>query len=63
MLGWQPLEVTLLPEGAFGRYIFEQMAAGADLAQLKPSQMNVSDDAVLRLLRAPPQEEGGGNAV
>ena len=63
MLGWQPLKVTLLPEGAFGRYIFEQMAAGADLAQLKPSQMNVSDDAVLRLLRAPPQEEGGGNAV
>ena len=63
MLGWQPLEVTLLPEGAFSRYIFEQMASGADLAQLKPSQMNVSDDAVLRLLRAPPNEEGGGNAV
>jgi phenylacetate-coenzyme A ligase PaaK-like adenylate-forming protein len=63
MLGWQPLEVTLLPEGAFFRYILEQRAAGADLAQLKPSQMNVSDDAVMRLLRAPPHEEGGGNAV
>jgi hypothetical protein len=63
MLGWQPLRVTFLPEGAFGRYILEQRAAGADLAQLKPSQMNVSDDTLLRLLRAPPHEEGGGNAV
>jgi hypothetical protein len=63
MLGWQPLKVTLLPEGAFGRYILEQMAAGADLAQLKPPQMNVSDDTVLRLFQAPPHEEGGGNAV
>jgi len=52
MLGWQPLRVTLLPEGAFTRYILEQQAAGADLAHLKPTQINASDEVLHRLMGA-----------
>ena len=62
MLGWQPLEVTLLPEGAFGRYMLEKQAAGADLAHLKPLQINVSDDILENLLRIPLSKAGGGSA-
>ncbi|MEE8619432.1 MAG: GH3 auxin-responsive promoter family protein [Dehalococcoidales bacterium] len=61
MLGWQPLEVTLLPEGAFGRYMLEKQAAGADLAHLKPPQMNASDDTIENLLRIPLSKAGGGS--
>ncbi len=52
MLGWQPLRVTLLPEGAFARYILEQQAAGAELAHLKPPQINASDEITHRLMGA-----------
>jgi len=50
-LGWELLRVTLLPEGAFARYILEQQAAGADLAHLKPPQINARDQIINRLLK------------
>ncbi|MFC1902615.1 GH3 auxin-responsive promoter family protein [Chloroflexota bacterium] len=45
-LGLQPLEVTLLPEGAFKEYKLRQQAAGADLARLKPPHINPSASTV-----------------
>jgi hypothetical protein len=51
MLDLRPIEVTLLPEGAFARYIAQRRAEGADLAHLKPRHINPSD-AELSLLRA-----------
>jgi len=50
MIVVQPLEVTLLPAGAFQAYMAAQQAAGADLAQLKPPHMNPSDEAIALLL-------------
>lgn len=52
MLNLQPLRVTLLPAGAFRRYMMEQAAAGADLSHLKPTQIDASDEAIQMLLRA-----------
>jgi hypothetical protein len=46
-----PMEVTLLPEGAFDNYIAKRRAEGADLAHLKPRHINPSD-AELAVLRA-----------
>jgi hypothetical protein len=46
-----PMEVTLLPEGAFDNYIAKRRAEGADLAHLKPRHINPSDTE-LSLLRA-----------
>lgn len=51
MLHFQPLRVTLLPKGAFQRYMLEQQAAGAGLAYLKPPQLNASDEVIERLLQ------------
>src|SRR4030042_3329457 len=51
MLDLRPIEVTLLPEGAFVRHIAQRRAEGADLAHLKPRHINPSD-AELSLLRA-----------
>ena len=45
-----PLEVTLLPVGAFDNYIAQRRAEGVDLAHLKPRHINPSD-AELSLLR------------
>ncbi|MCK4697661.1 MAG: GH3 auxin-responsive promoter family protein, partial [Dehalococcoidia bacterium] len=50
-LGWELLRVTPLPEGAFTRYILEQQAAGAELAHLKPTQINARDETISRLLK------------
>ena len=50
ILGLRPLEVTLLPKGAFDAYIAEQRNAGADLAHLKPPHMNPKDAVIERLL-------------
>ncbi|GAF72216.1 unnamed protein product, partial [marine sediment metagenome] len=50
MVGLQPLEVTLLPDGAFQEYTSKQRAAGADLAHLKPPHLNPSDGVVDALL-------------
>jgi len=46
-----PIEVSLLPEGAFANYIDKRRAEGADLAHLKPHHINPSDSE-LSLLRA-----------
>jgi len=45
-VGLQPLEVTLLPEGAFHEYKLRQQAAGAELAHLKPPHINPSDNII-----------------
>jgi hypothetical protein len=50
-----PIEVTLLPVGAFDNYIAERRAEGADLAHLKPRHINPSD-AELSLLRVKVKE-------
>jgi len=49
MVGLQPLEVTLLPSGAFEEYTRKQRAARANLAHLKPPHIN-PPDSVLDLL-------------
>lgn len=46
-----PIEVTLLPVGAFDNYIAQRLTEGADLAHLKPRHINPSD-AELATLRA-----------
>jgi hypothetical protein len=46
------IEVTLLPQGAFLRYISQRQAEGAALGHLKPSHINPSD-VVLSQLGAP----------
>ena len=50
MLGLKPLEVTILPIGAFRAYIAKQRAAGAELARLKPPHVNPSEATIDKLL-------------
>ena len=52
VLGLKPLEVTLLPQGAFSSYMTQRQAEGADLGHLKPPHINPSDE-MLSLLGAP----------
>lgn len=52
MLGMDPLRVSLLSPGTFGRYYLARQAEGADLGHLKPSHMNVSDAVLEKLLQA-----------
>ncbi len=42
----RPLEVTLLPQGAFKLYKLKQQAAGAELAHLKPPHLNPSEATI-----------------
>jgi hypothetical protein len=49
ILGIEPVVVTLLPGGAFDAYMKAKVAAGADLAHIKPPHMKPSD-AILRNL-------------
>lgn len=51
MLDSNPIQVTLLPEGAFANYISQRQAEGADLAHIKPPHINPSQ-GVLSLLGA-----------
>lgn len=51
MLGIYPLQVTMLPHGAFNRYIESKRQAGADLAHLKPPRMNPKDEVVALLTK------------
>ena len=51
MAGLKPLEVTVLSKGTFRRYFEERQAAGADLAQLKPSHINPSESIIRNILR------------
>jgi hypothetical protein len=47
--GLQPIDVTILPHGAFKLYKLKQQAAGAELAHLKPPHLNASD-AIIEFL-------------
>jgi hypothetical protein len=51
VLDIKPVQVSLLPKGAFADYIARRRAEGADLAHLKPRHISPSD-AELALLRA-----------
>ncbi len=51
LIGFKPIEVTLLPAGVFANYKGQRQAEGADLAHLKPPHINPSDK-VLSLLGA-----------
>ena len=55
VLGLKPVEVTLLPQGAFSSYRAQWQAEGADLGHLKPPHVNPPDE-VLSLLGAPKVE-------
>jgi phenylacetate-coenzyme A ligase PaaK-like adenylate-forming protein len=65
MIEKRALEVTVLPSGSFRAYSAEKVAAGADLAHLKPPHMNPSDEMMRILLRqsvkARQPEPSGGN--
>jgi hypothetical protein len=54
----QPVKVTLLSAGTFGRYMTEKQKQGADLAHLKPTHINPSEEMIELLLslgqEAPP---------
>ena len=47
----QPVRVTLLSPGTFGRYTQEKRKEGADLAHLKPIHMNAPEAIIQRLLQ------------
>jgi len=51
LIGFKPIEVTLLPTGVFANYKNQRQAEGSDLAGLKPPHINPSDK-VLSLLGA-----------
>ncbi len=48
--GKKHLFTTILPVGAFAKYIDEQRKAGADLAQMKPNHMQAPEKVINRLL-------------
>jgi hypothetical protein len=50
MLSIEPVDVTLIPSGAFGAYMKAKLEAGADLAHLKPPHMKPSDEILNKLL-------------
>jgi hypothetical protein len=52
IIGYDPLQVTYLTQGAFDAYMEAQQEAGADLAHLKPPHMQPSDSIMERLLQA-----------
>jgi hypothetical protein len=49
LIGFEPLEVTLLPTGTFANYKNQRQAEGAELVHLKPPHINPSNK-VLALL-------------
>ncbi len=54
-LGLKPVEVTLVPQGAFSRYMLKQQAAGAELGRMKVSHVNPTDEVVDFLVNSTPQ--------
>jgi hypothetical protein len=52
VLDLKPVEVTLLPQGAFSSYIAQRRSEGAALENLKPPHVNLSEE-MLSSLRAP----------
>jgi hypothetical protein len=51
MLDKRALEVTLLTQGTFQKYMLEKQKAGADLAHLKPAHMNAPEEVIEMLLK------------
>jgi len=49
LIGFQPIEVTLLPKGAFSSYKAQRRAEGADMAHMKPPHINPSDSTLAQL--------------
>jgi len=63
MIEKNALEVTLLAPGSFQAVMAENMAAGVDLARLKPPHMNPSDEIIRTLMKhnfALKSKSGGG---
>jgi len=56
LIGFKPIEVTLLPVGTFANYKDQRQAEGAELAHLKPPHINPPDKA-LSLLRVKAETE------
>ena len=52
MLGMEPVEVTLLPQGAFPSYMAQRRAQGAPPDQVHPTRVNPTDE-VISLLQSP----------
>jgi hypothetical protein len=52
MLGVYPLQVTMLPHGAFRKFMDIKRLAGADLAHLKPPRVNPKDEVIELLMKA-----------
>ncbi|MFC1861551.1 GH3 auxin-responsive promoter family protein [Chloroflexota bacterium] len=50
-LGLEPLEVTLVPSGAFSSYMMDQIKAGVELGRIKASHINPSDKVIEFLLK------------
>ncbi len=50
LLGLQPVRVTLLSTGTFGRYFEAKRNNGAHLAHLKPPHMNANDNTINMLV-------------
>ncbi|MFC2003323.1 GH3 auxin-responsive promoter family protein [Chloroflexota bacterium] len=56
----RPIEVTLLPDGAFANYKKQRQAEGADLVNLKPPHINPTDTMLAELctkLKVAPEQE------
>jgi len=53
VLNTMPIEVTLLPKGAFDNYLSLRKAEGADLAHLKPKHINPPDRELAILTKQP----------
>jgi len=49
LIGFKPIEVTLLPTGVFTNYKNQRQAEGAELAHLKPPHINPSDKVLFLL--------------
>jgi hypothetical protein len=56
VLNTMPIQVTLLPEGAFNNHINIRRSQGADLAHLKPRHINPSDKEIEVLCMTPAGE-------
>jgi len=58
LLGYNPLDVTVLPEGTFSQYRSEREAEGVDLGQIKPMHVNPKPLQIERLRRIARQLKG-----
>lgn len=52
MLGFNPLVISILPEGAFTRYTETKRASGAEMAHLKAPRVNPSQQVLDLLMRS-----------